>query len=62
MWLEALSTVTPEIWTKCVDHAEKEIVHWWKKEKVIEQQEVQPLIFSVNTGDSDFSDTSTSDE
>jgi hypothetical protein len=62
MWLEALSTVTPEIWTKYVDHAEKEIVHWWKKEKVIEQQEVQPLIFSVNTGDSDFSDTSTSDE
>jgi transposase len=62
MWLEALSTVTPEIWAKCVDHAEKEIVDWWEKEQVIEQQEVQPLIFSVNTGDSDFSDTSTSDE
>ncbi|CAH1366320.1 unnamed protein product, partial [Tenebrio molitor] len=44
MWLEALSTVTPEIWAKCVDHAEKEIVDWWEKEQVIEQQEVQPLI------------------
>jgi hypothetical protein len=41
---KALSTVTPEIWAKCVDHAEKEIVDWWEKEQVIEQQEVQPLI------------------
>jgi hypothetical protein len=51
MWLEALSTVTPEVWNISVEHTANEIIKRWRKEKIIDAQEVEPLRLSVNTGD-----------
>jgi transposase len=51
MWLEALSTVTLEVWNISVEHTANEIIKRWRKEKIIDAQEVEPLRLSVNTGD-----------
>jgi hypothetical protein len=51
IWLEALSTVTPGVWNISVEHTANEIIKRWRKEKIIDAQEVEPLRLSVNTAD-----------
>lgn len=50
-WENALKLVTPQIWDKCVKHTNNIIKEWWDRECVID--EINPITFNVNTGDSD---------
>lgn len=52
MWQEALNQVTPEIWNNSVQHTEEIIDRWWKREQLLDRQEVAPLIIDFE-GDSD---------
>jgi hypothetical protein len=51
VWQHCLSTVTPGVWNISVEHTANEIIKRWRKEKIIDAQEVEPLRLSVNTGD-----------
>jgi transposase len=56
MWREALQTVTPEMWKNSIRHTEDEIVKWYEREKVMDRQEVLPLIINVDDYSSESSD------
>lgn len=51
LWQEALSTVTPEIWSNCIRHTENEIEKWWRREKRIDHVDAPPLLIQIGNTD-----------
>lgn len=56
MWREALETVTPAIWKNSIKHSENEVVKWYNREHILDQQETLPLIINTEDGSSSDSD------
>lgn len=55
MWEEALDQIPSEKWVSFVEHTEKIIINSSEQEKIID--EIRPLIFTVNTEDSEDEDS-----
>lgn len=56
MWQEALDQITPEIWNNCVQHTEEIIATWWERERLLDRQEVAPLIINLGEDADEDSD------
>ncbi|KAL3286434.1 hypothetical protein HHI36_000942 [Cryptolaemus montrouzieri] len=53
VWKEALQKITPEVWSKTIEHTEKEIQYWWERELHFDLENVPPLIINMDENDSD---------
>ncbi|XP_028132054.2 uncharacterized protein LOC114327584 [Diabrotica virgifera virgifera] len=60
MWKEALQTITPQKWQNCIRHTENIIKQWYDRERIIDRQEILPIIINLD-GDSDSSSDMDSD-
>lgn len=55
---EALRSVTPGLWNKCVDHAKKIEDHYWEKDALQEDlPTIEPIIINLNDSTSESSDS-----
>jgi len=61
LFMEAVSSFTPDEWRKCVEHVEKEIECDWEKEGLFDIS-VQELVITLAPGDSDDSDLEDDDD
>lgn len=55
MWREALHNITSEMWKNTIGHTEKEIKKWYDRERILDRQDIVPIIFDINNS-SDSSD------
>ena len=59
---EALRSVTPELWKKCIEHTKKIEKHYWEKDGLTEDVPVvEPLVINLNDSSSDSSGSDFSD-
>lgn len=56
VWKKSLEKVTPDIWSKTVEHTEKIIQDGWDREVVFDRQDVPPLIINFDSDDEDSDD------
>lgn len=61
VWLDALNTITPDIWKNSVQHAEGEIKRWWDREVGIDREEVGEFIIHVGAESDTEEDYESSD-
>nr|CAD7434138.1 unnamed protein product [Timema monikensis] len=62
LWQEALARVTPESWSKNVDHTEKIINDDWAREMKMDASETQPFIIQLDNNESDSDDEEEEEE
>lgn len=53
LWQDALEHITPEMWSNCIDHVEKIIEDWWKREVGFDRNEMTEFIINLDTSASE---------
>lgn len=60
MWSKALEKSTPEMWNAKTNHTEKDILEWYKRERIIE--DTPEIVINIGSCDSDSDTDVTSSE
>lgn len=52
LFLDAVQEITPDVWSKCVEHVIQKIeVDMWKLDKMADELEVAPLVIEFTESD-----------